>query len=694
MPLSPLKPFYLEEIRIEPERNRVERRDRTVSLEKRVMDLLVVLAERPGEVRSREELLDRVWSDREVTEESLTNAVSQLRQGLGDSARSPRFVETIPKRGYRLLAEPRDAPSRRHPSLAPVALGAVFLAPLLGVALYLSDPAPDDSGALSVRPLTSAPGAEFDPAFDPTGRRLAYVAPGSEGDLEIWVREPDNSAPRQLTESPGFDGSPAWSPDGESIAFMHSDDAGPTCEVRVLPVDGGATRRLAGCHAHSESSVAWSPSGDVLVYTDRPEPGAPFRLYRLDPEAGAAPEPLTDPPAESYGDLDPAFSPDGRELAFVRGALPSTLPAYVSPVLGDLWILDLASGAARRVTHDLAEIPGVSWLRDGARLLFASDRLSGRHALWSVGVRGAPARRLLEVDGMVRNPVEGDTGIVFERVRGQLNLYRVDLEGSRSLEPVAVSERSETFPAVAPGGDRLAFVSDRSGWPEIWISRLDGSRASQRTDLRGSATHRPAWSPDGRRIVFAARRAGALRLFVVSASGGPVSPLTEDSDTATQDLAPAWSADGRRILFASNRGGSWQVWSVAAGGGEPRRLTRRGAFAPLVASEGDLFFTRLDVPGIWRRGPSGEEVRVVERHWEKSWANWTVRGGNLYRLERTGWTTGRVERLGLDDGASEALIDIAADHNLSVAGLAVSPDERWLFLAIRDRLDFDLLLAE
>ena len=113
--LLDLHDFSLDGWLVQPSLDRVTRGDVAIRIRRQLMDVLVCLAARPGRMVTREELLATVWSDRFVVESGLTRCVSELRQTLGDSARQPRIIETIPKRGYRLIADVVSAP---EPALA------------------------------------------------------------------------------------------------------------------------------------------------------------------------------------------------------------------------------------------------------------------------------------------------------------------------------------------------------------------------------------------------------------------------------------------------------------------------------------------------------------------------------------------------------------------------------------------------
>ena len=98
------RPFRIGNWLVEPSLNRLSKGDTTIQLELKVMDVLVCLAERAGEVLTRHEIVDRVWATEFISDNTLTHAITEIRNALGDDARNPSFIETIHRRGYRLIA--------------------------------------------------------------------------------------------------------------------------------------------------------------------------------------------------------------------------------------------------------------------------------------------------------------------------------------------------------------------------------------------------------------------------------------------------------------------------------------------------------------------------------------------------------------------------------------------------------------
>ena len=191
-------------------------------------------------------------------------------------------------------------------------------------------------------PLTSYPGMEDQPSFSPDGNQVAFEWNGEKQDNDdIYVKLIGSGGWLRLTSDPARDYSPAWSPDGSSIAFLRDLPGGRTA-VRLVPPIGGSERKLAetttsmGLPSASMgllSCLAWTPDGSSLAIVDRNSPEQPFRVFLLSVETGQKRK-LTSPPRDA-DDFFPAFSPDGRALAFVR--------FRASASVADLLIEQLAS---------------------------------------------------------------------------------------------------------------------------------------------------------------------------------------------------------------------------------------------------------------------------------------------------------------------------------------------------------------
>ena len=185
-------------------------------------------------------------------------------------------------------------------------------------------------------------------------------------------------------------------------------------------------------------------------------------------------------------------------------------------------------------------------------------------------------------------------------------------------------------PQLSPDGKRLAFMSNRSGQMEIWVSNADGSNPVQLTD-RGAGS--PRWSPDGKLIAFDGRLGSQGAIFVTPSTGGLARTLVREDH---ENLVPSFSHDGRWVYFASDASGDFQVWKISIDGGTPVQITKHGGFAAQEGPDGDVFYadTRYPNPKILRvPAHGGAEQPVLPHIVPSDWASWAVAPNGIYFVE-------------------------------------------------------------
>jgi DNA-binding winged helix-turn-helix (wHTH) protein len=213
--------FQVGDWQVQPDIGTITRGDEQIQLEPKVMEVLVYLTHHPGDVLPKERIIRAVWPDTFVTDEVLTNAISELRKAFRDDAKNPGVIQTLPRRGYRLIAEvalpakARVGNGRRlHFSWALVLAG--FLTLVVGGWFVLKQRG-QTSKPTNLRsiPLTSYPGWETSPSFSPDGSQVAFEWERENQDnADIWVKQIGVEPSKPLTEDPAADMFPVWSPEG------------------------------------------------------------------------------------------------------------------------------------------------------------------------------------------------------------------------------------------------------------------------------------------------------------------------------------------------------------------------------------------------------------------------------------------------------------------------------------------------
>ncbi len=702
---------------VEPELNCLTDGVQEVRVEPKVMQVLQCLVEQPGRPVTREAFMERVWGDTVVTDDVLARCIYTLRKIFGDDPRRPRFIETIRKTGYRLVAPVAPAPhaSADDATATPAGTGerlagggpapvlvrqtaAGYWRPkawvtLLAVGLgrfggYFGLRAARAPMPPQTVPLTTFPGIESDPALSPDGQLVAFAWDGGgDGTTDLYVKQPEAETPLRLTEHPADERSPAWSPAGRFLAFVRAAEGEHS--VHVTPAYGGGERRVVGFGQRLVRSVAWSPDPEapLLAVSAQVAPHEAFGLYLVAPD-GSGLRPLTAPDGYerggSYeGDLFPAFAPDGRSVAYVR---------RVADGVGDVFVVAVTGGQPQRLTEEAMAVRGLGWAPDGNHLVVAANR-GGTAGLWRVPAGGGSFEWIATaVEGATfHSPSLAGGRMVYAQRVFDANIWQFRRGAANYAERRLISStRWDASPDVAPGGGHIAFTSKRSGSYEIWAADHLGEQLVQLTSFGDAHATTPRWAPTADVVAFAARRGGQSDLYVVSGDGGGLLRLTTQP---SDDVAPAWSQDGRWIYFASDRSGAWQIWKLPAGGGEAVRVTSAGGRAAFEAPDGQtLYFVRPDTTGIWAMPAAGGPERLVVPGFEPDdWGNWRVARDGLYFLRRDGGRASIVFRP--FDRAHERVV-ASLDNVPRSPGLAVSPDGDFFLYTRLDRNESDVMLTE
>jgi Tol biopolymer transport system component len=435
-----------------------------------------------------------------------------------------------------------------------------------------------------------------------------------------------------LTTNPAQDDNPAWSPDGRLIAFQRSVSE-VSKDVFVVPALGGAERHVAtinvaglgmsssagaaeGAQSYGATrNLSWTPDGRWIAFGGGPSEQEPRGIWLTAVDRSERRR-LTTVGGHDFGDTSPAFSQDGRVLAFVRQHTISASEVYVLPLSSAL----MPVGAPARVTPESGIVRGVAWMPGGNGLVFSVQShlgLSRLHRIALAETRPEPVGppELLPFGEQAAGISVSRTGrLVYSAQFRDASIWKIPLTGGEhrpGATPIVPSTFDEQVPDYSPDGTRLAFASTRSGVEEIWIANADGSNPVQVTSMGGPLCSNPRWSPDGLTILLNAHREGSSDLYLLRPDSGDLRRIT---DHPAEELEARWSRDGRTIYFGSNRTGRFEVWKMPAAGGASVRITQGGGMTATESPDGRfLYYAKHDAQPteIWRVPVSGGEERSV-----------------------------------------------------------------------------------
>lgn len=519
-----------------------------------------------GQVVKRDWLMDRVWAGTLPTGDVLTQAITTLRKAFRDDAEHPRYIETIAKMGYRLLADVTilDKPTRPLPSLSvvvpqhsdvlptielpaeqpshvaspaaasaaelrptPYRVPAYWLAGLLAVTLPIiavfwfvnpSDDAPVPAAKTSNEGwvenaviIASAPAHEYMPRLSPDGTRVVYSSIAPDAHHARLILQPANVGGGRivLTDSNDAlsDNAPIWTADGQNIAFIRRGD-GPGCTLMMVSALGGVPRTLGDCSQASLPFFDLSPDGRKLAMSIRSTAGREYSsLNVLDLDTGRWTS-VDYPVQEGDLDFEPRYSPDGQWLAFRRG-----LSA------GDIWLVPAKGGSPRRLTRLSTDIRGLDFTPDGRAIVFSAIYPEGL-GLFRVDI-ATNELGLTRLEEAVYPDISAAGNMVYERADDRTQLLAVGDTPEREYESLPfASNAGDLLVTYSPDGKSAAFYSDRSGALLVWLVQLASPETAEPVPLiMPVARFAPSWSADSRRILVNGSGPDGFGLYEIDVSG-------------------------------------------------------------------------------------------------------------------------------------------------------------------------------
>jgi Tol biopolymer transport system component/DNA-binding winged helix-turn-helix (wHTH) protein len=686
--------------RLDLREQRLLRDGRPIRLTPKVFAILGVLVENSGHLVAKDDLLKHVWPDSFVEEGALNRAVSVLRKALDDNPAGQKYIETVPKRGYRFVAQVTigddesltssggEWPASRN--VRPFGIAVAALALLLAASIWfgLSRRAEGESGRASlpaaVHRQVTFTGREGAPTVSPDGTRIAYVSSATP-EKKLVVQELAGGRPIDIFSAPEINYL-RWSPNGgELLAWARG--AGKN-GIYIVPQLGGTPRHIA---TGMTFIACWSPDGSTIATA-----GALDNKVRF-------------------------FDPRGHEL----GSLT---------LLGDHW-----------------SIWDLDWSAASNRLLFASSDREGRYQIGTIRPDGTDQQKIISSQTEIpstRWTPDGNAIYYFQRINQTVSLFRIPANGTGAPTPsstavltgletdrffalssdarrlvyarapyysnlrihdVTTGHTSELThgtslverPRVSPDGSSVVFNVGHDPRTNLYTLPMTGGTPKQITFLDALSVS-GAWSADGARIAFASLQGDRPRVWIIAAAGGAVWPLR--SDGLSDNLDVVWGP-GSRILY--QRAGNQNYYELDLASGSKRLLVRDGApgwlFGPTYSPDGKkiaVMWNRPPERGIWIIDTGDSSERLLYRSAAASIRpiGWSSDGASIYVVEGkngpfrgttsfVGETTtdAQIRRISLDGKAVETVLSLPDDE---IGGITMTPDgRRFIYPVFSSRSD-------
>ena len=474
-----------------------------------------------------------------------------------------------------------------------------------------------------VSPIMTYPGDEHMPAASADGVWLAFSWQREHGDhQDIYVIRADGlEQPRRLTHDASastVDAYPAWSPDGLQVAFVRRRGASAG-DIIVIPSQGGEERILREIRTLSfpaSSWLAWTPDEEEIAFASASLESGRSTLYSMRLSDGST-RTLLSPPQGVIGDASPAYSPDGRSLAFLRWSSPTTSALLIQKIGPGGTAEGEPSAAFTGASVDSPR--SVSWA-DNHRLLFVTQN---RIMEWEPGTAPEqvyPSGSRLAGLAIAGRDANGNPRLVTAQRNAQADVWKIPLRGPGDAggppQPLPLGNDSGN-PDYSPDNKRLVFVSDRTGKQELWTANADGSNLHH-LGLGLAHVGTPRWSPDSQHIAFFGRRNPDSKPQIYVIDVNQEHPVAQQVTKGEGCIVPTWSRNGKFVYCSRNAGGGEvtlyrvPIENGAAGSGEMEKWFE--GKEGWESDDGRILFIKNSRPGLFARSLTGDpKVNLDDR---------------------------------------------------------------------------------
>ena len=698
--------FYLNEFCVDATKRTLSTDTRTTQLEPKVMQLLLFFCCHQGEVVSRQQILDEIWPSVIITDNTLSQFITKLRKHLHDDAKTPVYIQTIPKKGYLFKATVIIKPLRQNNSENIKSnrkrrqLGYALLLLLFIAAIYIFRDLPIAEDFTQEHVISTMAGVESAPVFSQDGLHVLFTyLPPKAINKQLWIKE--NAGKFDLTaqksafaviDEPGLNISfPQWSSTGKFIGYVERVSAAQ-CFFIIRAVQSASPFKIGDIHAkwpcrfHDKFSKVVFSNDDNQVFFNRSDVNTgKYQIWRYHVQTEDE-QLLSRPKTPGRGDISFLYLTEADELLAIRDIQWSHI--YL---VG----LDLPDGYQQDSGYEITggfangEPNNITVADTDAHFYIVADRNETLKASFSTGIYYS----VYEKSGLEQ--IDFDRN--FHQLVGvksssskELHFYR---NPHSQLMYGSLRHVNETVNAHNPTllrDNRLIYASERSGVNQLWLQTPENNEY-QITDFEEETTFGVLnWSYALNKAVMFTEHSGAT-LFHFEGTEFIDTPVFEDFSP----LHPVWHPDGRQLIFTSYKSGTWQLWLGDIAKGSAKPLTSKGGFYAKT-NKNSILFTRFGKNGLWKiESQQVSKVNTINyfANMQLQAGTWVAGDEGIYYLNHhsdTGLNTGIVY-VDFSEQSAELVVPLPLTGNEK---LAISDDQATFIITVRRTNENDLILLK
>jgi len=608
-------PFKLEQCIIKPREYSIEcSAGNNKIMQPKFIEVLAYLASQYPRLVDRQELIENIWDGNHyVGEKALTNAIWNLRNEFKQTDND--YIETIRKKGYRLLVEPEYLADETAQSLVETSSGnkkrsrnkwlAFSLFCFLSFfILYQFIPFESESiDSVNLKNIIADPGREVYPVVSPDQQLLVYSWRRIGKQPNLYLKNFTNLSipPKQLTFSEDYEGRVVWHPNGEHIYFQRKHWNYARCDIMQLNINTNEQKNVGSCIGEIDFSLAISPDGKSLAYIDIDEKTSEQIVHLLNLNNGETSRAYQCDKACSYKDSDVEFSPDGKYLAITR-----TLDEGLNE---EIFLLNRLTKNLKTLTAIAGSVKGLNWHPKSDRLVF-STQISDQRDGYLISIDDKKITQLKIPGFSYPNFIPQSNDIIFHHWQVLSSLSSISLQDSVAASPFPYIQSGYSYqsPHYSSVNKKMVFISNESGFDELWTSDIDGTNRKKLTSLERHLTF-PRWSHNGEYIAFLGPKKQGNALYVLTIKSNIVKKLDNSFE---QYFRPSWLQDNSGLIVPVRNEQQTALYAFPITRKAPYLLLNRAVTYAEQTTDGKIWFSPDRNKGLWRFNPQQQDNQVEQ----------------------------------------------------------------------------------
>lgn len=590
-----------------------------VKLEPIAIELLTLLAKNSGQIVTREELFEKIWNGRVISDHAIYRVITKLRKALSPNDKNA-YIVTVSKRGYKLIKDyqeielnksivkqtsiteqPKTPFNKKTTYVAVLAIAAIGI---IGLFFATQTKTPTITEYKHTKPVTAKQGIESNPIYYDENKQLLFTWQKNNNEpSNIYKKNLADDVITPITTNPFIEGNLTASDDGKTIAFTRKDNK--KCEVirlKFIANKKPEENSLFACDTLF-ADLELSNDGETLYYINKSS--GSYQIFSHSLNTGKKEQLTKINQSQSLGEFNIALSPDNSKLAFIRR------PNWNSSTVGFIDTTTLKETSLFKVNQ---YIDSLAWSKDNKNIYYKSTPKSvSMYSLDSKESSTVITSLESEIRTLYNSPYENSVLAEKHNITQNQGIWLVanPLEniGKPESKPYIQSSDLDLYPSFANLSDRIAFMSMRSGTQQIWIKEEDGTerRLTSFTDDRGIT--QLSWSPDDRLILSD----GGNEIYSIDVeTGEKIVHLKKDS--YGNSGSAVWSMNAKKIYFYSSVSGDFQIYSLEIDTKKVTQISTRGATVAFTSfNPSIIYLLKSHYNGLWQLNlDTNEETLLFE----------------------------------------------------------------------------------